>query len=63
MGMLEALVMNDAQNAIFGVVRDPAAAAAAHEAGVGAELELDLGGMADLDGRPVPRSLQSRSGQ
>ncbi len=49
-GMLEALVMNDAQNAIFGVVRDPAAAAAAHEAGVGAELELDLGGMADLDG-------------
>ncbi len=37
-GMLEALVMNDAQNAIFGVVRDPAAAAAAHEAGVGAEL-------------------------
>ncbi len=49
-GMLEALVMNDAQNAIFGVVRDPAAAAAAHETGVGAELELDLGGMADLDG-------------
>ena len=49
-GMLEALVMNDAQNAIFGVVRDPAAAAAAHEAGVGAELDLDLGGMADLDG-------------
>ena len=49
-GMLEALVMNNAQNAIFGVVRDPAAAAAAHEAGVGAELDLDLGGMADLDG-------------
>ena len=49
-GMLEALVMNDAQNAIFGVVRDPAAAAAAHDAGVGAELDLDLGGMADLDG-------------
>ena len=42
--------MNDAQNAIFGVVRDPAAAAAAHDAGVGAELDLDLGGMADLDG-------------
>ena len=49
-GMLEALVMNNAQNAIFGVVRDPAAAAAAHEAGVGAELKLGLGGMADLDG-------------
>ncbi|MEL0112293.1 MAG: M81 family metallopeptidase [Rickettsiales bacterium] len=49
-GMLEALVQNDAQNAIFGVVKDPAAAAAAHAAGVGGEIEVDLGGQADLPG-------------
>ena len=49
-GMLEALVSQNAKKAIFGVVCDPAAAAKAHEAGVGAELVLDLGGMADLEG-------------
>ncbi len=49
-GMLAALVRNDAQGAVFGVVKDELAAAAAHEAGVGAEIELDLGGRTDLPG-------------
>lgn len=49
-GMLAALVRCDAQDAVFGVVRDDLAAAAAHEAGVGAEIELDLGGRTDLPG-------------
>ncbi len=49
-GMLAALVANDAQGAVFGVVCDDLAAAAAHSAGVGAELELDLGGRTDLPG-------------
>lgn len=49
-GMLAALVRCDAQAAVFGVVKDELAAAAAHEAGVGAEIELDLGGRTDLPG-------------
>ena len=49
-GMLEALVQNNARNAIFGVVKDSDVAAMAHEAGVGAEFEIDLGGQADLPG-------------
>ena len=50
MGMLAALVAHDAQGALFGVVRDELAAAAAHAAGVGAELTLDLGGRTALPG-------------
>lgn len=49
-GMLAALVAADARNAVFGAVADPQAAAAAHEAGVGATIEIDLGGHADLPG-------------
>ena len=49
-GMLAALVRNEAQGAIFGVVKDELAAAAAHEAGVGAAIELDLGGRTNLPG-------------
>ncbi len=49
-GMLAALVHGNAQGAVFGVVKDEHAAAAAHEAGVGAEIELDLGGQTDLPG-------------
>jgi microcystin degradation protein MlrC len=48
--MLAALVANDAQGALFGVVEDDLAAAAAHEAGVGAEIELALGGRTALAG-------------
>ena len=49
-GMLASLVRNKAQGALFGVVADELAAAAAHDAGVGAEIELDLGGRTDLPG-------------
>ena len=49
-GMLAALVKNKAQDALFGVVKDELAAAAAHQAGVGAEIELALGGRTELAG-------------
>jgi microcystin degradation protein MlrC len=43
MGMVHALVRNDAQRAAIGVIVDPAAAAAAHAAGVGATIRVSLG--------------------
>ena len=43
-GLLEALVRNDAQGAVLGIFYDAAAAAAAHEAGEGADLSIALGG-------------------
>ncbi|MCC6535682.1 MAG: M81 family metallopeptidase [Burkholderiales bacterium] len=49
-GMLEALVRNHAQRAALCVLTDAAAAAAAHAAGVGAEIEIDLGGAHPLPG-------------
>ncbi len=49
-GMLSALVGADAQGAVFGGVADELAAAAAHEAGIGAEIDLALGGRTDLPG-------------
>ena len=42
--MLEALVKHDAQDAALGLMFDPAAAEKFHAAGVGAQVELDLGG-------------------
>lgn len=49
-GMLEALVRNQAQKAALCVLTDAKAAAAAHRAGVGAEITLDLGGAAPIPG-------------
>jgi microcystin degradation protein MlrC len=49
-GMLAALVRNGAEGAALGVMADPAAAAAAHAAGLGAELDLALGGRAGIPG-------------
>lgn len=43
-GMLDALVRNKAQKAVVGIFLDPDAAAAAHTAGEGAEIDLALGG-------------------
>jgi microcystin degradation protein MlrC len=43
-GMLAALVRNHAQGAVLGIFYDAAAAAAAHKAGAGAEIEIALGG-------------------
>jgi microcystin degradation protein MlrC len=50
MGMLRALVRNKAQRAATGVIYDPAAAKAAHEAGEGATVTLALGGKSGIPG-------------
>ncbi|MCB2202633.1 M81 family metallopeptidase [bacterium] len=42
--LLEELVTQDVQNAAVGVIWDPEAAAAAHEAGEGVEVEIAVGG-------------------
>ena len=49
-GMLEALVRNNAQKAGLCVLTDARAAAAAHAAGEGAEITIDLGGCTPLPG-------------
>lgn len=49
-GMLRALVACDAQNAAIGNLYDPAAAKAAHAAGLGAKLQISLGGRSGLAG-------------
>ena len=49
-GMLRALVEADAQNAAIGLMVDPDAAAAAHAAGAGARIMLDLGGRSGIPG-------------
>jgi microcystin degradation protein MlrC len=48
-GMLRALVRNKAAGAI-GVIYDPESASAAHSAGVGAAVTLDLGGKSGISG-------------
>jgi microcystin degradation protein MlrC len=50
MGMLRALLRHDAQDAATGLIWDPEAAAKAHAAGVGATLELALGGRSGTPG-------------
>lgn len=49
-GMLRALVAQGATRAALGNMVDPAAAAAAHAAGTGAEIEIDLGGFSGVPG-------------
>ena len=51
-GLLEALVRNGAQDAALCVLADAQAAAAAHAAGEGAEITLDLGGRATPGVKP-----------
>jgi len=51
-GLLRALVEMKAQNAVIGLMHDPAAAQAAHAAGRGAEIDLELGGKVFRDGDP-----------
>jgi microcystin degradation protein MlrC len=50
-GLLRALVEGQATGAVLGLLCDPRAAAAAHTAGVGAQLSLDLGGKSGADGQ------------
>jgi microcystin degradation protein MlrC len=49
-GMLRALVKAGAARAALGVICDPAAAKAAHEAGLGAEIRIALGGKSSIPG-------------
>ncbi|MBT6272851.1 MAG: hypothetical protein HOI95_01815 [Chromatiales bacterium] len=56
-GVLEALVAERADDAIFGVVYDPQAARAAHSGGVGAELSLSLGAKSGQAGQAPFRGL------
>jgi microcystin degradation protein MlrC len=50
MEMLRALVRNGAKRAAVGLIFDPQAAAAAHEAGVGAQIDVSLGGQSGVPG-------------
>ena len=52
MGMLRALLKAGAQDAAIGLIRDPSAAAAAHQAGVGAKIEISLGGCPQIGDEP-----------
>jgi microcystin degradation protein MlrC len=49
-GMLRALVRNNAQRAALGNMVDPKAADAAHKAGLGAEIDIALGGSSGIPG-------------
>jgi microcystin degradation protein MlrC len=49
-GVLEALVRNRAQGAVLGMLCDAEAAAAAHRAGEGADIEIALGGKGGPEG-------------
>jgi microcystin degradation protein MlrC len=49
-GVLRALMEADVQDALVGVINDAAAAQIAHRAGVGAEVEISLGGKSGIAG-------------
>lgn len=49
-GVLEALVRNDAQDAVLGLMTDSEAADAAHAAGEGATITIELGGRTPIPG-------------
>jgi microcystin degradation protein MlrC len=49
-GMLRALVRNNARRAAIGAICDPESAKAAHQAGVGANVRLSLGGKSGVAG-------------
>ena len=49
-GMLEALISENAQGAVLGVLCDPEVAGAAHAAGVGAQLDIAIGGKSAIHG-------------
>ncbi len=49
-GLLRALLKHGAQDAALGLICDPAAAAAAHAAGVGAWIDIGLGGCPQIEG-------------
>lgn len=59
MEMVRALLRNGAQRAVVGLIWDAAAAAQAHRAGVGARIEVALGGTSGVPGdSPLPGSFE-----
>ncbi|OUM02020.1 M81 family metallopeptidase [Variovorax sp. JS1663] len=61
-GMLRALLAAGAQGAAIGILCDPAAAAAAHRAGVGSRIEIGLGGCPQVPGdEPLRASYEVES--
>jgi microcystin degradation protein MlrC len=60
--LLRAMLDADLQDAVFGFVADPEVAEAAHRAGVGALIEVRLGGKhGDLHGEPIELSANVRT--
>ncbi len=57
-GVLRSMLAHGLQNAVFGVLNDPDVAVMAHQYGVGAELDIELGGKISSAGGP---SLQCRA--
>ena len=53
MGMLRALVRHGAKRAAIGLICDPEVAAAAHKAGLGARIDVALGGQSGVSGDPA----------
>ncbi|MCE8005639.1 M81 family metallopeptidase [Aestuariivita sp.] len=53
-GVLRALIENEVPDAVLSMLYDPKAAAAAHAAGEGAEIEIVLGGAFDQYSAPLP---------
>ena len=49
-GLLEALIRNQVQDAVVGLIFDPQVAAAAHAAGEGAEIDVELGAKSGFPG-------------
>jgi microcystin degradation protein MlrC len=58
-GLLKALILGKAEGALVAVMHDPAAALAAHEAGVGAVIDIALGGQSD--GEPLRASYRVKA--
>jgi microcystin degradation protein MlrC len=50
-GVLKAMVEQELENAAVGVINDSVVAAMAHEAGVGAEIDVEMGGRAGIAGQ------------
>ena len=57
-GMLRALLKHDVQHAALGMIYDPEAVRAAHQAGTGSEITLALGGEPALEDLPLEDTFQ-----
>jgi microcystin degradation protein MlrC len=58
-GLLEALVRNQVEDAVVGLIFDPQVAAAAHDAGEGADIDVELGAKSGFPGaKPLSASFR-----